>query len=157
MAPRGVPPKPQNKEKRPKNQCFLGFKPGFDTAAPRSLDSRWNFPDWSRLGPFQIRGHPPGHFSPKSPPIFIYLGPPGAPPPPPPALPRNSLPGDALKTLFGPLRVPINPKTMFLEGPVPPETQGFGDPGNPGFWASGFFRRFSKCFFRFSREKVRFA
>ena len=45
--------------------------------------------------------------------IFIYLGPPVAPPPPPAALPRNSLPGDALKTSFGPLRLPINPKTMF--------------------------------------------
>ena len=152
LAPRGVPPKPQNKEKRSKKQGFLGFKPGFDTAAPRSLDSRWNFPDWSRLGPFQIRGHPPGHFSPKSPPIFRYLGPPMAPPPPPAALPRNSLPGEVLKTPFGPLRVPIDPKTMFLEGPWSPanlgilEIQDFGDPESSDF----FFRRFSTWYLHIS-------
>ena len=70
LAPRGVPPKPQNKEKRPKNQGFLGFKPGFDTAAPRSLDPRWNFPDSTRFGDREIWGHPPGHFSPKSPSLF---------------------------------------------------------------------------------------
>ena len=49
-----------------KRLSLLGFQPGFDTAAPRSLDPRWNSPDSTRLGPCQIRGHPPGIFSPKS-------------------------------------------------------------------------------------------
>ena len=87
-----------------------------------------------------------------SPPIFTHLGPPVAPPPPSRALPRDSLPGDALKTPFGPLRVPINPKTMFLEGPVVLETQGFGDPGNPGFWPQDFFGDFRRAFLGFRQN-----
>ena len=66
--------------------------------------------------------------------------------------PARNLPlGELIDTSFGAVRGPIRPETMFLEGPVVLETQGFGDPGNPGFWSQDLFGDF-RCFFRFSPE-----
>ena len=119
-----------------------------------SFDSHWlprpsnntpkAFP--SHSGPFREKSEKSGPAPPRVPLIFTHLGLPVAPPRTAPALPRDSLPGDVLKTLFGPLRVLIRPKTMFLEGPVVLETQGFGDPGNPGFWSQEFFGDFRFVF-----------
>ena len=45
-----------------------------------------------------------------------------------------------------------DPKTMFLEGPAVLETQGFGDPGNPGCWSQDFFGDFSCVFVGFRQN-----
>ena len=51
---------------------------------------------------------------PGSPNILVHFWPSGAKPPPPAAPPRDSLPGEPVKTPFRPTRGPIRPKTIFL-------------------------------------------
>ena len=48
-----------------------------------------------------------------------------AKPTPPAAPPRDSLPGEPVKTPFGPTRGPIRPKTIFLGWPVSGATKDF--------------------------------
>ena len=62
------------------------------------------------------------------------------------APPRNLPLGELIDTSFGLVRGPIRPETMFLEGPVVLETQGFGDPGNLEFWSQDFVGDF-RCVF----------
>ena len=77
---------------------------------------RGGIPDHSRTNPEKIRKS--RQVQPRSPNMLVHFWPSGAKTTPPSAPPRDSLPGEPVKTGFGATRGPIMPKTMFWKAPI---------------------------------------